>query len=65
MGVLACALFTNYLAAYVLFAVSLVLVRIIIWMEEKELRARFGEEYEDYCARVPRLIPRLHMGASH
>jgi len=27
--------------------------------EERLLRAKFGQEYEDYCESVPRLIPRL------
>lgn len=27
--------------------------------EERFLRQRFGAEYEDYCRRVPRLLPRL------
>jgi len=27
--------------------------------EEKALARKFGNEYEDYCRRVPRLIPRL------
>jgi hypothetical protein len=27
--------------------------------EETFLRARFGREYEDYAARVPRFVPRL------
>jgi protein-S-isoprenylcysteine O-methyltransferase Ste14 len=28
-------------------------------LEERELRERFGEAYLRYCARVPRLLPRL------
>jgi protein-S-isoprenylcysteine O-methyltransferase Ste14 len=27
--------------------------------EEPTLRGKFGKDYEDYCARVPRWIPRL------
>ena len=28
--------------------------------EEKLLRAHFGSEYDAYCARTPRLIPRVY-----
>ncbi|MGD0201865.1 MAG: isoprenylcysteine carboxylmethyltransferase family protein [Bryobacteraceae bacterium] len=56
---LAWALLANYLATYLIFAASVVLLRIIIWLEERELRARFGSVYDEYCTRVPRLIPRL------
>ncbi len=31
----------------------------IVPLEEAFLRSKFGEEFERYCARVPRLIPRL------
>jgi protein-S-isoprenylcysteine O-methyltransferase Ste14 len=34
-----------------------VLTLIAISLEERELRARFGAAYLDYCARVPRFIP--------
>jgi protein-S-isoprenylcysteine O-methyltransferase Ste14 len=27
--------------------------------EERDMRRRFGEEYDDYCRRVPRWVPRL------
>ena len=60
MAMLAWALFANYLAGYVVFAASIVILRTVIWMEEKELRARYGAAYDDYCARVPRIIPKLH-----
>jgi protein-S-isoprenylcysteine O-methyltransferase Ste14 len=41
---------------------------IVVWLgflafvgfyEEPALRGKFGKEYEEYCARVPRWIPRL------
>jgi len=32
---------------------------LIVNVEEKTLRRRFGAEYETYCQRVPRWIPRL------
>jgi protein-S-isoprenylcysteine O-methyltransferase Ste14 len=51
------ALFTNYLAAYVILALSVPTLLAIIHIEERELRERFGEEYVRYCARVPRFWP--------
>jgi len=33
------------------------LTLIAIRMEEREMRARFGEAFEDYCRRVPRFLP--------
>ncbi|HKQ87533.1 MAG TPA: isoprenylcysteine carboxylmethyltransferase family protein [Candidatus Acidoferrales bacterium] len=38
-----------------------ILTSIVIAMEERELRGRFGESYEEYCRRVPRFIPRLSL----
>jgi protein-S-isoprenylcysteine O-methyltransferase Ste14 len=53
------ALLTNYLASYVALGVCLAGFPLVIWMEEKELRVRFGRDHELYCARVPRLIPKF------
>jgi len=55
---LAYALFTNYLAVYVVFLLTVAGIGLIVWLEEKELRERFGKEFEAYCERVPRFIPR-------
>ena len=51
------ALFANYLAAYVTCAAGLVILRLIVSLEERELRQRFGQAYDHYCARTPRFIP--------
>jgi protein-S-isoprenylcysteine O-methyltransferase Ste14 len=51
------ALFTNYLASYVILAASVPTLLAIIYVEERELRDRFGDEYVRYCARVPRFWP--------
>jgi len=32
---------------------------VIVFYEEPHLRAHFGREYEDYCTRVGRWLPRL------
>lgn len=58
VALLAYALLTNYLAAYLLFVLGCLALLAIVRWEERELRQRFGAEYEAYCARVPRFIPR-------
>ena len=39
-----------------IFAVNVVYLPLV---EEPGLRRRFGEEYDSYCAAVPRWVPRL------
>ena len=57
---LAFALFSNYLAAYIVFLAGLVWVQVLVRVEEKELLDRFGEEFVRYSRQVPRrFIPRL------
>lgn len=57
VALLGWALFTNYLAAYVGCAVGCVMLRLIVPLEERELRQRFGKAYGEYGARTPRFIP--------
>jgi len=52
------ALIANNLAAYVNWIIGIPSVLLIARIEERELRDRFGAEYEAYCARVPRFVPR-------
>ena len=44
---------------YVLAACWIPGITLVAVLEERELRERFGKEYEDYCSRVPMFIPRL------
>ena len=61
---LVAALLANYLAIYVVVVISVPGVFLLVAVEEKELRARFGEEYLHYAERVPRFLPRLHRRAT-
>ncbi len=40
-------------------AIAVYVHRAIVAAEERFLRSRFGSQYDDYCARVPRFLPRL------
>jgi protein-S-isoprenylcysteine O-methyltransferase Ste14 len=53
-----CALMANYFALYLTLAVLVPEIWLIVILEEKELRARFGPAYDHYCREVPRFIPR-------
>lgn len=59
------ALFTNYLAVYFAFFLMLTLIHTVVLLEEKELKARFGLAYEEYCCHVPRYIPKIPSGNQH
>ena len=52
------SLFANYFGLYVMTALSLLALYLIVLLEERELRERFGQAYVDYSARVPRFVPR-------
>jgi len=50
--------FANYAGTWVLCALILPAIHLVVLLEERELRERFGAEFEDYCRRVPRYIPK-------
>lgn len=58
LGLVGWSLFINYAGLYLLLALSLAALWVIVLIEERELKERFGQAYVDYAARVPRFIPR-------
>ncbi|HEY6350298.1 MAG TPA: methyltransferase [Candidatus Angelobacter sp.] len=53
----ACTISSGLLENFILLAVSLFITfPLMIWLEERELKKRFGQSFLDYKARVP-LIP--------
>jgi protein-S-isoprenylcysteine O-methyltransferase Ste14 len=53
------AAIANYAGSWSVVAVMVPLLHLVVLLEERELRERFGEAYRDYAARVPRYLPRL------
>lgn len=58
LWVSAYAFFANYLAPYVVVLASIPVLMLVVVLEERELRERFGTAYDEYCRRVPRFVPR-------
>jgi len=50
--------FANYGGVWLWYAGTFPALHLVVLLEERELRERFGPEYEAYCRRVPRYIPR-------
>jgi len=53
----------NYTGTWILYVLSFPAIHLVVLLEERELRDRFGAEYEEYCRRVPRYIPRRQSAA--
>jgi protein-S-isoprenylcysteine O-methyltransferase Ste14 len=60
--ILAYVSFANFAGTWVLALLVFPATHVLVLMEERELLERFGAEYEDYCRRVPRWIPRRAAG---
>ncbi len=52
------ALIANYPAAYAALLFWCGGIYAVVLLEERELVARFGAAYTEYCRRVPRFVPR-------
>jgi protein-S-isoprenylcysteine O-methyltransferase Ste14 len=59
LAVLAYALLANYSTPYFAFLCCVPVIYLIVLLEERELRRRFGSEYEAYSRQVPRFVPKL------
>ena len=57
LALVAAAFFSNYLAVYALGLAYIPIIHLVVRLEERELRDRFGRAYIEYCSRVPRFIP--------
>jgi protein-S-isoprenylcysteine O-methyltransferase Ste14 len=58
LWVLGYALFANFLASYLVAALTPAVLYLIVFLEERELAQRFGKEWEEYAREVPRFVPR-------
>jgi protein-S-isoprenylcysteine O-methyltransferase Ste14 len=52
------------LATLVMFPILLFVYRRLAIREEREVRAQFGAAWDEYAARLPRFVPRLHAQVS-
>jgi protein-S-isoprenylcysteine O-methyltransferase Ste14 len=59
LATLSYSLVANYLGPYIVTAASVPVLYLIVLLEERELRQRFGEDYHRYCEAVPRFVPKL------
>ena len=58
LALLGWALRSNYLVSYLIFGLWLPVLWATVLLEERELRDRFGAEWDAYARRVPRFLPR-------
>jgi protein-S-isoprenylcysteine O-methyltransferase Ste14 len=62
--ILGVAAISNHLGLWILLLASMPAIELIVVLEERELRERFGAEFDEYCRRVPRWIPRSGKAAN-
>ncbi|MBN1440243.1 MAG: isoprenylcysteine carboxylmethyltransferase family protein [Anaerolineales bacterium] len=59
LWVMGYVLAANFTGAYLVWLVCLPVFFLVVVLEERELRGRFGAAYEEYCRRVPRFLPKF------
>jgi protein-S-isoprenylcysteine O-methyltransferase Ste14 len=59
LALIGACLLAGKAAMWIAVGVWCVLTLIAIGFEQRELRARFGDSYEEYCRRVPGFIPKI------
>jgi protein-S-isoprenylcysteine O-methyltransferase Ste14 len=56
--ILAAAALSGYAANWIFWALDSLLLIVLIRVEERELRNRYGPQFDDYMRGVPRFVPR-------
>lgn len=62
LGVAAYASFANHGGSWITAVLVIPGVHLVVLMEERELKQRFGAAYVEYAERVPRYLPRRSAG---
>jgi protein-S-isoprenylcysteine O-methyltransferase Ste14 len=58
LAILGACLLAGTRVMYLAAAVWVALMAGVISLEEREMRARFGGSYQEYCGKVPRFLPK-------
>ena len=59
VGIVGWAMMAHHSTAYLVAVICLAGMMLVVQMEERELRTRFGTDYVDYSKRVPQILPRF------
>jgi protein-S-isoprenylcysteine O-methyltransferase Ste14 len=59
LAIIGACLLAGTRIAWMVAALWVVMMWVVIAMEEREMRARFGTQYSDYCRKIPRFLPKL------
>jgi len=59
LGIVGWCLMANYSGVYLMGIFSILGLFLVVWLEEKDLVIRFGDQYRQYQDRVPQLFPTL------